>query len=227
MPLILKLLIICVAKWGENMSNNVITIAGYSCSGKSTVIKQLEEIYNCQILRFGMIHRECVKENGYNYAKDWIKEKGFEVYEMELLKKYIQELKASSSSDKLTIVDGIFSYKCFSLMKECKNINLVNIVLSTDYDTRLERMMKREHLNVNEAKNHLATTDCIKERAGLSKIIGEPTCIIDGSKNIEEIKNECLYELSKISMDRTLENKHISEDIKNINHKKDIYTLER
>lgn len=187
------------------MKNKLITIAGYSCSGKSTVIKQLEEIYNCEIIKFGMVHRECTNRNGYAYAKDWIRDKGFEEYERELAKCYIEKLKAISSNDKITIIDGIFSYKCFLIMKECESIDLTNIVLNTDYDIRLQRMMQREGLEFNEAEAHLATADSIKRRAGLSRIIDEPSYIVNGNERVEKIKDECLLIIS-----------HMSEKEKNI-----------
>lgn len=193
------------------MKNKIITIAGYSCSGKSTVIRQLEEVYNCEIIKFGMLHRKCTNENGYTYAKDWIKEKGFEPYEKELMRYYIQELRDVSAKNKITIIDGIFSYKCFSFMKECQNISLTNIVLNTDYDIRLQRMMKREKLDYNEAEVHLLTADNIKKRAGLSKIIEEPTYVVNGNESIEKIKDKCIYIISKMPRDE-LKNKNINFD---------------
>ena len=67
------------------MEKNIITITGYSCSGKSTLINEIIKQYNFDVIRFGEIHKECVKNNGYLFAKDWIREKGFRSYENQLL----------------------------------------------------------------------------------------------------------------------------------------------
>lgn len=184
------------------MNNNIFSISGYSCSGKTTLIKSICQFYDYDVIRFGMIHKECVKNNGYNYAKEWIKEKGFDEYEnnlIDLFKEKINSYILQNNSD--FIIDGIFSKKCYKYLTSLNNINLKNIVLNIDYNTRINRMMKRENLNYNAAREHLFVTDCIKERAGISNILNKYDCIINENLSTEDIKKICIPILLQNSKD--------------------------
>ncbi len=198
------------------MRANVITITGYSCAGKSTIVQQLKNTYNCEIMKFGQIHKLCTRENGYDYAKDWIREKGFCEYEEALVKTFALNLKNIIDANRLVIIDGIFSSKCFEYMKMCECINLINIVIDTSYGNRLRRMMNRERLTQDAAKVHLTTTDGIKARAGIEKIIAQPTYLIDGNMNIEQIENEFVRVIADISM--VNENKRAIKKYNNIDN---------
>ena len=170
------------------MKKNVFSICGYSCAGKSTIIKQLIDIYDWYIIRYGDIHREAVKKSGYNLGIDWIKDKGFEEYEcgaIDVFKKTIEECEAKN-----IIVDGIFSNKCFQYLKDNRNINLTNILLETTYESRLERAMKREGYTLEKAKKFLKDVDWLKYNAGLSNIMKESDYIINSNDEKSEIKRQ-------------------------------------
>lgn len=171
---------------------NIIVITGYSCSGKSTVIEQLKDISEYSIIKFGSIHRETVKNNGYIYAKDWIKDKGFEIYDENLLNHFRNKI-SLYGVDSNIIIDGLFSYKCFDYLKNNQIITLNNIVLDTKLDIRITRMIERENMVLQEAIEHLYVTDCIKERSGLSKIMKEYDYIINGNSSREKIKEKCSF----------------------------------
>lgn len=193
------------------MKINIITITGYSCSGKSTLINEIRKQYNCDIIKFGEIHKECVKNNGYLYAKDWISEKGFRSYENQLLltfKKQLLSLDIDCLDSNNIIIDGIFSDKCFKLLRSVSRINLTNIVLNTNYQNRISRMIERQHMNYEEAVKHMYTTDSIKQEAGLPNILNDFDYIIDGNKTIEEIRERCALILKGLDVQK---NKNIEK----------------
>ena len=172
------------------MNKNIYSISGYSCSGKTTLIKSICKDYDFDVIQFGLIHKECVKNSGYSYAKDWIREKGFSEYEEKLIELFGTKINSYAlSSHKDLIIDGIFSKKCYNYLEKIKNINLKNIVLNTDFDTRINRMMKREKLSYEKAREHLCVTDCIKEHAGLSDILRKYDYIINKEFSVIELKD--------------------------------------
>lgn len=180
----------------------IITISGYSGSGKSTLIERLSQKYEFDIIKFGMVHRECTKYSGYQYAKDWIKEKGFDAYEKQLLVFFRDKLISTvNMNNSMIIIDGVFSDKCFKYMKSVSGISLNNIVLNTNYNVRVNRIMERENLNYDEAIRHLYVTDEIKQKAGLSNIIKNYDYIIDGNISKDQIMKKCLLILKCIEMD--------------------------
>lgn len=184
------------------MKYNIITVTGYSCAGKTTIITELKQFYNCIVIKFGEIHKETVKKSEYNYAKDWIKAKGFEEYERCLVRCFIDKLQDIKSYDGIVIIDGIFSEKCFSIINEMENINLVNIVIEALDEIRVQRMMNRENMNYFEAIEHLKVTDRIKTLAGLSKIISQPTYKINGNEEVNVIKQQCVQIIAKLDGDK-------------------------
>lgn len=197
------------------MSKKIITITGYSCSGKSTLIDRMEQLCDCDIMKFGMIHKECVKNNGYLYAKDWIKEEGFSVYEKKLLILFKDKLKEMfKDNSRFLIIDGIFSSKCFQLIRDLENIDLTNIVLNTDYDVRIKRMMERQNLGYEEAVQHIYNTDLIKQNAGLQHILKDFDYIIDGNKTKEEIEERCLTILQGLANKREIKREQEKRIIK-------------
>lgn len=181
------------------MNKKIITISGYSGSGKSTLISQIEKEYNIGIIKFGTVHKKCVKDSGYSYAKDWIKEKGFEPYHNQLLLYFRDELISRiGKENEILVIDGMFSDKCFSYIKNIDSIKLTNIVLDAHYEVRIRRMMERENIDYNTAVQHLYTTDCIKEHAGLSNIIKQYDYIINANLSRENIKNKCIEILKEV-----------------------------
>lgn len=167
------------------MKKNVFSITGYSCAGKSTLITELIENSQANILRYGEIHWMAIRSSGYKLGIDWIKERGFEEYEDRVLSFFKKELGSCNSNS--IIVDGIFSYKCFEYLKNRKDIELVNILLETNFDNRLIRMMKREGYSEKEADERLKSVDWLKGNAGLIRIIEQADFIIDGENDKEEI----------------------------------------
>lgn len=170
----------------------IIMISGYSGSGKSTLIQQLNKKYKFNIIKFGMIHREATKYYGYPYAKDLIKEKGFDVYEKQLLICFRDNIIATvKNSNNPIIIDGVFSDKCLKYIKSIDNLDVKNIVLDTKYDVRVHRMMEREKLSYDDVIKHLLLTDNIKKEAGLEYIIKNYDYVIDGNISKKEILKYC------------------------------------
>ena len=170
------------------MKKNVFSICGYSCAGKSTLVKHLLDKYNWTLMRYGDIHREAIKRNGYNLGMDWIKQEGFEAYEKGALAVFIEKLQECSSKD--IIIDGLFSKMCFQYLKTNEEINLTNILLETTYENRLKRIMIREGYSLDNAKEFLKNVDWLKYYAGLSEIMESADFIIDTSDSQEEITNK-------------------------------------
>lgn len=173
------------------MSKKIITISGYSCAGKSTLVDRISRLHDCDIMKFGLIHKECVDRSKYLYAKDWIREEGFASYENQLLPCFKNRLLSMMHNNRYILVDGIFSNKCFSIIRGAKGIELINIVLNADYNTRIQRMIERQGMTYEEALAHMNVTDNIKQQAGLKYILEDFDYLLDANKSKEEINEKC------------------------------------
>lgn len=174
------------------MNKKIITISGYSCVGKSTLINKMSQLYDCDIMKFGMVHKECVERSQYSYAKDWIRKEGFNFYENQLLLCFKDKLMSMmENQSRYILIDGIFSNKCFSLIRNANRIDVINIVLSAEYNIRIQRMMERQKMSYEKAISHISTTDNIKKQAGLKSILEDFDYLLDANKSKEEINEKC------------------------------------
>lgn len=175
------------------MKRKIITITGYSCAGKTSVVEAVKEQITCDILRFGEVHKECVSKNGYSYAKDWIKSEGFKAYEDQLIIFFKNKIKSKIGDNEMPIIiDGIFSNKCFKLIREINGIDSYNIVLDAQYGVRIERMMNRQGMHYEETVKHMYKTDLIKKSAGIEEILRDFDYKIDGNETKEEVRKKCI-----------------------------------
>lgn len=170
------------------MKKNIFAISGYSCAGKSTLIRHLIENWRLTTIRYGDIHRETIKRHGYMRGMDWIKSKGFDAYEDGALEVFIEKLDKCDSEN--LIIDGIFSNKCYQYLKQQKGLKIKNILLETNYENRLRRMIEREGLGLEKAKEKLKNVDWLKYYAGLSEIMQDADYVINSSYNREMITRE-------------------------------------
>ena len=170
------------------MKRNVFAISGFSCAGKSTLIRHLIDIWGLTTIRYGDIHREAIKRHGYKLGMDWIKSEGFDAYEDGALEVFIEELDKCDSEN--LIIDGIFSNKCYQYLKQQESLQVKNILLETSYENRLRRMIEREGLGLEKAEEKLKSVDWLKYYAGLSKIMQDADYVIDSGYDREFITCE-------------------------------------
>ena len=90
------------------------------------------------------------------------------------------------------IIDGIFSNKCFKLIREINGIDSYNIVLDAQYGVRIERMMNRQGMHYEETVKHMYKTDLIKKSAGIEEILRDFDYKIDGNETKEEVRKKCI-----------------------------------
>ena len=122
------------------MTINKITISGKICTGKSTLLRSLQEELNWPVFMTGQLFREYVKKNRLNLENveeqndDLTKKIDFKVRDMLKLR------------DNL-IVDGWMS----GIM--ANNFpNILKILLICDDNIRYQRFADREKISLNEAK---------------------------------------------------------------------------
>lgn len=167
------------------MKKSIISITGFSCTGKSTILKQFVNNPNLAVIRYADIHREAIRKSGYKLGIDWIREKGFEDYERGTLKVFIDKIEKCNFD--VILIDGIFSNKCFEYMENDENIKLTNILLETPFDKRLRRMSEREGYDIETAKDKLKDADWLKYYAGLCEIMKKANYFIDSDDERENL----------------------------------------
>ena len=161
-------------------------LTGYSATGKSTLTKQFEK------QGFGVLHPtavllEYLRTIGYDstdeYYHDKGKENGFELRRQLTIKKVNQLLQSKN-----VIIEGLYDSKLLSRLSRTfgrKNIFVVG--LSANQQFKLMTLRRRQ-----ESQKEALDKDRIKDKHGLSTILGKADLIVDVTKTPSSMANHVL-----------------------------------
>lgn len=125
------------------MNINKITISGQICTGKTTLLKDLQKELNWQVFITGKLFREYVTKNNLNLEQV---EEQSEV----MTKKIDYQVRDMINAPGNLIVDGWMS----GIM--ANNLpNVLKILLICDDNVRYQRFAKREKISIEEAKKRV------------------------------------------------------------------------
>lgn len=142
----------------------IIVLAGWSCSGKSTIAKKLANIYEFHLIELYDVYHELAIKKGYNRSREWLKEVGNDEFVTKTVFEIIDIIKLRRRyGSKGFIIDASlgegmdFSLDYFlrDVISAENDVNIVNIPIFSPYYLRLHRMEIR--------LNTLCTKDAIKE----------------------------------------------------------------
>jgi len=122
------------------MTINKITISGKICTGKSTLLRSLQNELNWPVFMTGQLFREYVKKNKLNLEN-------VEEQNENLTKKIDFKVRDMLKSPGNLIVDGWMSGIMANHFP-----NILKILLICDDDIRYQRFANREKINLDEAK---------------------------------------------------------------------------
>ena len=178
---------------------NIFVVSGYGAAGKSTVINSIANTLNVTTIPFGSIHKTAYKNAGYKCTADWLKEKGYDVYQKSVLELFEQEI---TKIDGDILVDGLFSSSCYNYLKALEMFDqnkLINIFISTPKDERISRMYKRQNFTtIEQSTLHVGKSDFIKGTCGLYQIYDDVDYIINGNQSREKINSQIMQVIQPI-----------------------------
>ena len=122
------------------MNINKITISGKICTGKTTLLKDLENELNWPIFMTGKLFRDYVAKNNFNLEK-------VEEQNESLTKKIDYQVRDMIYADGNLIVDGWMS----GIMAHDLP-NVLKVLLVCKDEVRYQRFANREKINIDEAK---------------------------------------------------------------------------
>ncbi|TRZ51919.1 hypothetical protein D4R99_03675, partial [bacterium] len=125
------------------MEYSKITISGKICTGKTTLLKDLQKELNWPIFMTGRLFRDYVEKNKLNLEQ-------VEEQNEELTKKIDYQVRDMLKTGKNLIVDGWMS----GLMAN-HFPNILKILLVCQDNIRYKRFAEREKISINEAKKRV------------------------------------------------------------------------
>jgi dephospho-CoA kinase len=175
-----------------------IFFTGYSCCGKTTISKLLEEREGYHFINIHAILSKIAREKGYERSRFMYKDIGIEK-EMLLVTEYLFEYLNNSNYFKI-VIDDVFSKSfLFSLNEHFTKENKILIAIISNNEKRLKRMASRIGVDEEFAAKELQLYDTVKNEAKLEEVINESKYVIRNDdlsieelykKIVEIIKNE-------------------------------------
>lgn len=180
--------------------NLIICIVGYSGSGKSTICKLVGETLNIPVFKYGAEVTKIINNAGYKKSREYVNENGIESYEKLIESNIIPSLKKFMKDNKFFIIDGIVGDEIYNKLN--KKNELYSIYIKLDKIKRINRLIKREKLDRNNAIDELEIKDGIKINCGLDIIISKANVIVNGDKPQRKVVSEVLKIIEKININR-------------------------
>lgn len=122
---------------------NKITISGKICTGKTTLLKSLEQELNWAVFMTGKLFREYVSKNKFNLEQ-------VEEQNEELTKKIDYQVRDLIHAPENLIIDGWMSGIMAADLP-----NVLKVLLICDDNIRYQRFADREKINIVEAKKRV------------------------------------------------------------------------
>ena len=168
----------------EIKRNLIVSIVGFSGSGKSSIVGYLKDYFNIPVFEYGKEVTAIINENGFKRSRDYLKSHTIEEYRDLVESNMKARIKKFASKNKFFIIDGIVSKEIYDEIVR-KN-DVCSIYIKVDKEERIKRIMKRENQTYDEALKNLETKDNIKILCGLDMIVSQCKNVIDNNHDLSE-----------------------------------------
>lgn len=134
----------------------VFAIVGMSGSGKSEVVSSLAEFTGGEVVYFGGVVIEEIEKQGRKVTEESEAEVRMKLryeYGMEAMAVLrLPQILDAVNTNKVAIIDGVYSYSEFSFLKEKLGTQLIVIAVHAPFSMRVERLANRliRPLSINE-----------------------------------------------------------------------------
>lgn len=154
----------------------IICLTGFSCIGKTTISRLYETQEGYSLISTRLISHNLSLKNGYMRTREWLRQTSIDNYLLECRKEFMKQL---SNNTQNYIIDDLFD---IILWNDIKNkYKSVLISMSLPERIRIERMQKREQLNLINAKQELKFLDDWKKMFGIQEVIDSANINLDVS----------------------------------------------
>lgn len=153
----------------------VLCFTGWSCTGKTTVSKVLEENFSYILLSVRNISHELAIENGYSRTREWLKNTDIKTYLKECREKIIEIIK--KLPDNNIVIDDLFDWDLYLELNKKFDTRLVLFTVSEE--DRLPRIKQRTGFDDKVSKKELQLLDSYKIDFGIEKVMKDASITIN------------------------------------------------
>lgn len=178
----------------------VIVLAGFSCTGKSTISKRLVALYGFNLMEQYVVYNSIAVAKGYKRTRHWLAEIGNEFFIKETTLETVRRINALEAS-KGIVIDASYGPLMHAILRSSLiNTRIIVITVITDQDVRTRRIAGRIGAFEEEAKVELAFRDGFLKEVNLEKVMEEADFEVANNDSIEEVLNQIVNELAKLGI---------------------------
>jgi geranylgeranyl diphosphate synthase type I len=194
-----------------------VFFTGFSCTGKTTISKLLEEREGYHFISTHIILSKIAREAGFKRSREMYKSIGINK-EMLLVTEYIIQYLKENQFDKVVIDDIFDNNLLYSLYHTFQDNRKLLISFESNHEKRLERMAERLGENSGAAQSELNLYDTVKNEAGIADVMPQAMYSIQVDViPIEEVYQEVLKIIESESGDKKNFKSYLSNSAIQIN----------
>lgn len=162
-----------------------------SCgAGKSTLARAVGDTFGIPVIEERQVVRGIAGSRGFRRSRDWLFSTTLEEVEKAALAETLRLIHQNAVAAEI-IIDGFYDPGLLPKLKsEFPNSRMYVMAVEADENTRLQRVMAREELTVDEAIAEIKLLDGLKEMVGMGRLISEATLRIDNNRPLDEVVKE-------------------------------------
>lgn len=167
--------------------NKIVLLAGWSCTGKSTISNLVSKQLGFILMDQNEIYHDLSCSKGYERAREWLADVGREVFIRETVAETIRRMGIQGENTGF-VIDATYGELMVEMLRDAfPGSKLFVIYVFSDPEIREGRMMGRLGGVEREiAKQELGFRDGFLSESGLERVISEADYVVDNSCDIEE-----------------------------------------
>lgn len=165
------------------MKKKILVVVGHTGAGKSTICKQLSNMYGIPLISFASVGKDFSNKLGYRRIRECYKDIGAVKFKKEFSDYFFNSITEYLKRCDSLIVDGLYLDNIAGMCKQKHNTFFVYIDVPKEICVR--RVAERLDVSVENVYSEYKLKEDLKEHLGNDTVIAHADAVIDGTKDRE------------------------------------------
>lgn len=171
------------------MMKKILVVVGHTGAGKSTICKNISDMYNIPLISFASAGKDFSNNLGYKRIRECYKEIGVEKFKKEFSEFFFNCITDHITKCDALIIDGLYIDDVADICKQ--NYSTLFVYIDVPKEICVRRVSERMHTSENVYSEYSLKED-LKEHLGNDAVIANADAIIDGTKDREIVLRDML-----------------------------------
>lgn len=171
------------------MMKKILVVVGHTGAGKSTICKNISDIYNIPLMSFASLGKAFSNNLGYKRIRECYKEIGAGKFKKEFSEYFFNCITERLTKCDAMIIDGLYIDDVAEMCKQ--KYSTLFVYIDVPKEICVKRVSERMYTSENVYSEYSLKED-LKEHLGNDTVIANADTIIDGTKDREIVLKNML-----------------------------------